>query len=75
MTRNPLHEVAIVGAYNTRQARTLDGETDLSIIHDAVQGVPGMAGLSQGDVDGVNIHTMRGGLSARNGVHILGGHA
>ena len=74
MTRNPLHEVAIVGAYNTRQALKLDGETDLSIIHDAVQGVLGMAGLSTKDVDGVNIHTMRGGLSARNGVHILGGH-
>ena len=36
MAGNPLHGVAIVAAYNTRQAKVLEGETDLSIIREAV---------------------------------------
>ena len=75
MARNPLHDVAIVGAYNTRQAKVLEGETDLSIIHDAVTGVLEMAGLELSDIDGVNISNMRGGISSRNGVYMLGGRA
>ncbi|MCH2171286.1 thiolase family protein [Myxococcota bacterium] len=73
MAGNPLHGVAIVAAYNTRQAKVLEGETDLSIIHDAVDGALKMAGIAREEVDGVNISTLRGGVSSRNGVHMMGG--
>ena len=39
-----LHRVAIVGAYNTAQARRLDGETSFSVTLDAVRGALADAG-------------------------------
>src|SRR5258708_7430259 len=53
MTKTPLHEVAIVGACNSRQARELPGETSLSITLEAVRGALADAGITAADVDGV----------------------
>jgi acetyl-CoA acetyltransferase len=71
--RTPLHEVAIVGAYNTRQARRLEGETDLRLTLDAVRGALAAAGLEADDVDGVNVQSPIWGLNAQQTVHQLGG--
>ena len=76
MSRHPLHDVVIAGAYNTRQAKVLEGETSLSITADAVRGAMADAGIVPADVDGVAI--MSG--YARNmipqyWVHVLGGNA
>jgi acetyl-CoA acetyltransferase len=53
--RNPLRDVAIVGAFNTKQGRILEGETSSSIVHKAVQGVLADAGLGPHDIDGVSL--------------------
>lgn len=46
--------VAIVGVYNTRQARSLPGETTKSLIYEALTGALADAGLVLDDVDGVS---------------------
>jgi acetyl-CoA acetyltransferase len=53
MTAHPFHDVAIVGAYNTKQARILDGEDSRSIALKAALGAIDDAGLSPRDIDGV----------------------
>ncbi len=50
--RNPLHDVAIVGAYNTRQARVL-GVPETAVLLDAMRGALASAGLGFPDVDGI----------------------
>ncbi len=45
---------AIVGVYNTRQGRHLDGETSRSLAVEAVRGALADAGLGLQDVDGVS---------------------
>ena len=45
--KHPLHNVAIVGVYNTRQARVFEDETSASLTMDAVRGALADAG---GDV-------------------------
>jgi acetyl-CoA acetyltransferase len=65
----PQRRAAVVGVYNTRQARKLDGETPASLLHDAVRGALDDAGLTTDDVDGVNAggqawQGMQFGLSA-----------
>jgi acetyl-CoA acetyltransferase len=45
---------AIVGVYNTRQGRRLDGETSRSLALEAVRGALADAGLSLDDVDGIS---------------------
>lgn len=69
-TPSPIHRVAIVGVYNTRQARHLEGETSLTITLDAVRGAMADAGIGPGAVDGVSVS---GGLSTMGLVHLLGG--
>jgi len=54
----------IVGAFNTRQARVLEGETSESITLAAIKGALADAGVSITDVDGVNILP---GLDFNNG--------
>ena len=44
---------AIVGVYNTRQGRRLDGETSRGLALEAVRGALDDAGLSLDDVDGI----------------------
>lgn len=46
-------QVAIVGAHNTAQARSLPGQTSISISLDAVVGVLETTGVSVDEVDGV----------------------
>lgn len=48
-------QAVIVGAYNTRQARALEGEDSESITLDAVTGALADAGLEHGAVDGLNV--------------------
>ena len=53
MAKNPLHDVAIVGVYNTRQARVLDGHDSHTITAEAAMGALADAGLTPLDVTGV----------------------
>lgn len=55
MAQHPFHDVAIVGAYNTRQARVLEGHTSRTITLDAIRGALDDAGLSVKDLDGINV--------------------
>ena len=50
--RDALHNAAIVGVYQTRQARHLPDETPSSLVIEAVRGALDDAGLTIGDVDG-----------------------
>src|SRR3954465_279746 len=54
MTRNPLHDVAIVGVHNTVQARVLPEHTSLSISLEAVRGVLADSGVPLHEIDGVS---------------------
>jgi acetyl-CoA acetyltransferase len=55
MSRSAFQEVAIVGAYNTRQARTFEYETSESLTIDAIRGVLADARISLSEVDGINV--------------------
>ena len=73
MAKNPLHDIAIVATYNTQQARRLDGETDMSLIIEAIRGVIDEVGITARDIDGVNVNTPVWGLSPREAGQLLGG--
>ncbi|OBK21528.1 thiolase family protein [Mycobacterium asiaticum] len=49
---------AIVGVYNTRQGRRLDGETSRSLAIQAIRGALDDAGLTLDDVDGISAGPM-----------------
>jgi acetyl-CoA acetyltransferase len=53
MSGHPLHDVAIVAAYNTPQARVLDGHTAFSITLAAARGVLAESAVAVTDVDAV----------------------
>ena len=53
--RNPLHGVAIVGAFNTPQAKRLEAHTSTSVTMMAIRGALDDAGLRYADVDGLSI--------------------
>ncbi|HXY93460.1 MAG TPA: thiolase family protein [Acidimicrobiia bacterium] len=53
MVSHPYHDVAIVGAYNTEQARVLSGYDSRSLTFAAGMGALADAGLTLRDVDGV----------------------
>jgi acetyl-CoA acetyltransferase len=55
MPKHPFHGVAVVGAFNTVQARTLPDHTSRTITLDAIRGALADAGLSIKDLDGVNV--------------------
>lgn len=59
----------IVGAFNTKQARVLPGETSYSITLKAIQGALADAGLELSDVDGLNVLP---GLDYMNGSNAFG---
>ena len=73
MARNPLHDVAIVGAYNTRQAKVLEGEREVPILFDAIRGCLGSAGLEIADVDGIAVSSSVWGVDPRAAVTMFGG--
>ena len=53
--RSPYRGVAIVGAYNTQQAKKLVGMRESTLLLDAVRGTLSAAGLEPADVDGLNV--------------------
>lgn len=52
---NDARTPVIVGVYQTKQARQLEGETSVSLTRETVSGALADAGLSLADVDGFNI--------------------
>ncbi len=70
--RTPLHDVAIVGAYNTRQAKALD-VSELEVLFDAMEGAVASANLSLADIDGVNVTSSTRRTNSREVVAWLGG--
>ncbi|MEU9888887.1 thiolase family protein [Sphaerisporangium sp. NPDC051011] len=62
-------EPVIVGAFNTPQARVLEGETSHSVTLAAIRGALDQAGLGVADVDGLNILP---GLDYQNGTRVFG---
>jgi acetyl-CoA acetyltransferase len=72
MGSNPLHQVAIVGVYNTKQAKRLD-VPELEILLDAMRGALADANLKHTDVDGVNVRSTVWRFTAREGAQLLGG--
>ena len=72
MSQNPLHQAAIVGVYNTRQAVRL-GVDEYALLRDAIQGTLADAGLTAAEVDGVNVRTSVQRLNSREAVMLLGG--
>ena len=73
MARNPLHDVAIVGAYNTVQARQIQGMTEFELLLDAMKGALRSAGMKPSDVDGVNVRSSVWHANPRETAHWLGG--
>jgi acetyl-CoA acetyltransferase len=72
MPRNPLHGVAIVGTYNTRQARVV-GVSETELLLDAMRGAVRSAGLTLGDVDGIHCTSSTRGWRPRETAMWLGG--
>lgn len=71
MSRTPLHDVAVVGAYNTPQAKKLD-TTEMDCLIDAVNGALTSAGLGIEDVDGFNVTSTMQRYTAREAVMLFG---
>ncbi len=63
--KSPFRGVAIVGVYNTKQARRLEGTTELALVLDAVRGTLASAGVEPADVDGINVSTWVSQLNSR----------
>jgi acetyl-CoA acetyltransferase len=73
MTRNPIHDIAIVAVHNTQQARKLDiDETEL--LTGAMRAVMAETGLKPKDIDGVCMNGWTQGLTALHAIDWLGGH-
>jgi acetyl-CoA acetyltransferase len=71
--RNPYEGVAIVGAYNTVQAKQLPGWTEPALVLDAIRGALADAGLRPQDVDGVNVSSWVSQLNPRTVCQWFGG--
>ena len=65
--------VAIVGAYNTKQARRLEGVSEVELTLDAVRGTLASAGLEASEVDGLNVSTWVSQLNSRQVAQWFGG--
>jgi acetyl-CoA acetyltransferase len=73
LSRNPLHDVVVVGTHNTRQARRLDDVHELDLVLEAIRGALAGAGLTRDDVDGLNVSTSMWRLNPREAVQFFGG--
>ncbi len=74
MAHNPLHDVVIVGAYDTRQAVVLDDVREMDLLLDAVRGaLASCGGLGLADVDGLNLRSSVARFHSREAAHLLGG--
>jgi acetyl-CoA acetyltransferase len=72
MPRHPLHDVAIVGAYHTRQAKVLAAR-ELDVVLDAIRGALAAANLSPAEVDGLNVRSSVWRLNPREAAAWFGG--
>ena len=66
-------DVAIVGAYNTVQAKRIPNMTESDLVLDAIRGALADAGMGPSDVDGVNVSTWVSRLNPRSVVQWFGG--
>jgi acetyl-CoA acetyltransferase len=73
MPRHPFHDVALVGAYHTRQAKVLADVRELDLVLDAVRGSLAAANLRPDDVDGVNVRSTVWRLNPREAAAWFGG--
>jgi acetyl-CoA acetyltransferase len=74
MRRNPLHDVAIVGAHHTRQAKVLEGVRETDLLLDALRGaLSSSGGLTLDDVDGLNVRASVTRMHSRAAAWLLGG--
>ena len=71
--RSPYRGVAIVGAYNTKQAKQLSEITEADLVLDAIRGTLDAAGLAPTDVDGLNVSTWVTRMHARDAAQWFGG--
>ena len=71
--KTPYDRVAIVGAYNTEQARQLVDWNEIDLVHSAVRGALDDAGLSPDDVDGANVSGWVSKLNPRTVAQWFGG--
>ncbi len=71
MPRSPLHDVAIVGAYNTKQAKVID-VPEMDLLLDAMRGAVQSAGLNFTDIDGFNVTSSVKRYNTREAVMLLG---
>ena len=70
--RGPYPDVAIVGAYNTVQAKKI-AMTETELVLDAIRGALADSGMKPSDVDGVNVSTWVSRLNPRSVVQWFGG--
>lgn len=70
--RGPYPDVAIVGAYNTVQAKKI-AMSEADLVLDAIHGALADAGLKPSDVDGVNVSSWVARLNPRSVVQWFGG--
>ena len=74
MPRNPLHDVAIVGVHNTRQAKTLSDVREIDLVLESVRGaLLASGGLTLDDVDGLNVRSSVARFHAREAAHLFEG--
>lgn len=71
--KTPYDRVAIVGAYNTVQAKQLPDWTEAALVLDAIRGALADAGLTPADVDGVNVSSWVSQINPRTVCQWFGG--
>ena len=64
--------VAIVGAYNTKQAKRLEGISEPELLLDAMRGTLAAAGVEPSQVDGINVNTWVTRMHAREAIQWFG---
>jgi len=68
---SPLHDAAIVGAYNTEQAKRLERD-EMDVLLDAVHGALSSAGMTIADIDGFNVTSSTRRFTSREAVMLFG---
>lgn len=70
-SRSPLHDVVVVGAYNTQQAKRLELD-EIDVLLDAVHGALASATMTLSDVDGFNVTSSTQRFHTRQAVMLFG---
>lgn len=71
--RSSYNGVAIVGAYDTKQAKRLEGISEPELLLDALHGTLSSAGVAADQVDGLNVSTWVTGMHSRTAAQWFGG--